>query len=988
MRRRRAGGSGPSKFARAVETRPPEAGTGKGRSRVSLNREQRQAAAELEGPVRVVAGAGTGKTAVIAERFHRLVAAGAEPSSILVMTFTERAAAEMRGRIESGLSSYSGDLWIGTFHSIAQTLLREDGWRIGVPPTFRVLAGADRWIQMRELLWQLGDPALIGVERPDDLVNPLLRLLERLKQELIPFARLEDWARTCEDRELGEQLLAAVRLFRANRQRSDAERLLDFDDLILQVVRLLESRPEARERNVKRFTSVLVDEYQDSNLAQERMVELLAGSGNVSVVGDDDQSIYRFRGASLASMERFVRSFPTAVTRTLGRNRRSTAHVVAAAASLISNNPQRMAKSLTAFRGAGPRVDLGHAATGLDESLHIAAEVAALAASGVPLRRIALLVRTNALARPVVLALRAAGIPHQLWGARGFYRRPEILDAIAYLRLLADPTDELAISRLAVRPATGLDPLEVFSRLAAARAGGVPPLRALEQWEGTQQWVGVIRRLVGLSARLGIDELFFELMASTGYLEVAAFESESEQRQVAANLAKFGEVIDAFCDRRRDLSLGAFMAYMDLVLVSETDEEVAQTEDIEAAVQVMTIHQAKGLEFDAVFVPALVEGRLPQPHRGDRFRIPAQLAGEAGGREDQVAEERRLLYVAMTRARDRLQLSWADSYEGSRAWRPSRFIEEIEGAGRRHVRRKEIPPLGASLAGHRLNTLEMGEDAPPDGLAVRPAPPDSAAVPRLSFSGISTYRECPRQYQYRYVHRLPVPTTVEAQYGNILHAALQALGKLRMEMAAVTEEALERVHEQVWEEMPFPDPRRLPAMRALGRRQLLAYLAGGGFATRPALVEETFTAELDGWRLRGIIDRVDPPPTLDGGGRAKGHVNGGAIPVANSSAGTWRIIDYKTGDPIPASRLRRDLQLALYALGARRALGLDELELEIVYLKDASRVLVPAGNSLLKEAEEIGGEVASSISAGRFEPRPERRRCALCAYRLACPAAL
>ncbi|MDQ6918344.1 MAG: UvrD-helicase domain-containing protein, partial [Candidatus Dormibacteraeota bacterium] len=561
---------------------------------MSLNREQRQAVSELRGPVRVVAGAGTGKTAVIAERFHRLVAAGAQPSSILVMTFTERAAAEMRARIEAGLGSYLGELWIGTFHSIAQTLLREDGWRIGVPPSFRVLAGADRWILLRELLWELGDPALVGAERPDDLVNPLLRLLERLKQELVALARLEDWARTCEDRELGDQLLAALRLFRAYQRRAEAEKLFDFDDLILQLVRLLEARPEARERNVKRFTSVLVDEYQDSNLAQERMVELLGGSQNVCVVGDDDQSIYRFRGASLASMERFVRSFPGAVTRSLGRNRRSSANVVAAAASLIRNNPNRVAKSLSAFRGAGPRVELAHAATGLDESLHIAAEVADLAEAGTPTGRIALLVRTNALARPVVLALRAAGIPHQLWGARGFYRRPEILDVIAYLRLLADPTDELAISRLMARPAAGLDPLEVFGRLSSARSAGVPPLNALEHWDSTQAWVGVIRRLVGLATRLGVDELFFELMASTGYLEVATFESESEQRQVAANLAKFGELVDAFCDRRRDHSLGAFIAYLELVLLSETDEEVAQGEEVEPAVQVMTIHQAKG----------------------------------------------------------------------------------------------------------------------------------------------------------------------------------------------------------------------------------------------------------------------------------------------------------------------------------------------------------------------------------------------------------
>ena len=942
-----------------------------------LNPEQRQAVAELEGAVRVVAGAGTGKTAVVAERFRRLVAAGAEPESILVMTFTERAAAEMRARIEAGLGTYLGVLWVGTFHSVAQAILREDGWRVGVPPSFRVLAGADRWIRMRELLWELGDAALIGVERPDDLVNPLLRLLERLKQELISATRLEDWARGCEDRELGDQMLAAVRLFRAYGRACDAERELDFDDLILRLVGLLEGRTEARERHVKRFTSVLVDEYQDSNLAQERMVELLSGSGNVCVVGDDDQSIYRFRGASLASMERFARSFPGSITRSLGRNRRSTRNVVAGAAALIQHNPKRMPKTLTAFRRSGPRIEIVHAATGLDESLQIAVRVGELADSGVALRRIALLVRTNALARPVVLALRAARIPHQLWGARGFYRRPEILDVIAYLRLLANPSDELAISRLLARPAAALDALEVLSHLAAARAAGQPPLAALEAWSPTRAWVAAIRRLSGLAVRLGIDELFFELMASTRYLEVTTFESELEQRQVAANLAKFSELIDGFRDRSRDQSLGSFLAYLELVLLSEADEEIAQVEEVESAVQVMTIHQSKGLEFDAVFVPALVEGRLPQPHRGDRFRIPVQLVGETAGREDQVAEERRLLYVAMTRARDRLQLSWADSYEGARAWRRSRFLDEVEAAGSAHFRAVEVRPLAGLPATNVLIPEIQGHDRDPapaaGGLHRHGGEPiPLGPAPRLSFSGISTYRECPRQYQYRYVHQLPVAATVEAQYGTIVHAALMRLGRLRMSEAEVSSDALDRIYDAVWEELPFPDPRRLPALRALGRRQLERYRQEGGFSARPAMVEQPFTAELDGWSLRGVIDRVDPAP----------------IPAGEQDPGRWRIIDYKTGEPIPASRLRRDLQLALYALGARAALGLSELELEIVYLKDGSRLLVAAEDALLAEAERVGREVAGAISAGRFEAHPERRRCSLCPYRLACPAAL
>jgi DNA helicase II / ATP-dependent DNA helicase PcrA len=641
---------------------------------------------------------------------------------------------------------------------------------------------------------------------------------------------------------------------------------------------------------------------------------------------------------------------------------------------------------LSASRGVGPRVELAHAATGLDESLDIARQVEALAGTGIPLQRIALLVRTNALARPVVLALRARGIPHQLWGARGFYSRPEVLDVIAYLRLLADPTDELAISRLGARPGAGLDPLQVLGRLRQARAEGVAPLAGLEGWPQAREWVGKLRRLYALSNRLGIDELFFELMASTGYLEVATFESDAEQRQVAANIAKFAELIDAFRDRSRDQSLGAFMAYLELVLLSEAEEEVAQVEEVEAAVQVMTIHQAKGLEFEAVFVPALVEGRLPQPHRPDRFRIPAQLAGEVAGKEDQVAEERRLLYVAMTRARDRLRLSWADRYEGSRTWRPSRFLAELEGTSANLLRR-EVAILGGAPA------VPLA-DAEPDPTWRQPAAaatrlvPDAGVVPRLSFSGISVYRECPRRYQYRYVHELPVAPTAEAAYGTIVHEELMRLGRLRMDGAEVTASRVAEVHESVWASERFPDPRRQPAMRALALSQLEGYRKAGGFDSRPLLVEQAFTADLDGWRLRGIIDRVDPPPSLEGGGWEPSDSATEPPSEAVPGGRRARLIDYKTVDPIPASRLRRDLQLALYALGAQRVLGLDEVELEIVYLRDASRVVVPAGADLLAEAERIGAEVAGAVTAGLFEPRPDRRRCALCPYRLACPAAL
>ncbi len=250
--------------------------------------------------MRVVAGAGTGKTAVIAERYRRLVAAGVDPASILVLTFTDRAAAEMRQRIEDLIGRDAPA--VGTVHSLAFGWLRADGWRVGVPQRFRILAGAERWILARELMWELGDAALTGDERPDDLVAPVLGMLERLKQELVPLQKLEEWARDAEDRERADLMLACVRLFEAYERECRKQALLDFDDLLARSVEMLAQHPDLVAQYRRRYAHVLVDEYQDLNLAQERLVELIAHGGKPFIVGDDDQSIYRFRGASRASL--------------------------------------------------------------------------------------------------------------------------------------------------------------------------------------------------------------------------------------------------------------------------------------------------------------------------------------------------------------------------------------------------------------------------------------------------------------------------------------------------------------------------------------------------------------------------------------------------------------------------------------------------------------------------------------------------------------
>ena len=846
------------------------------------------------GPVRVVAGAGTGKTAVIAERFGLLVASGVSPASILVMTFTDRAAAEMRQRIEELIQASAPA--VGTFHSIALGWLREDGRAVGVPPSFRILTGADRWILARERMWGIGDPALTGDERPDDLVTPLLQMLERMKQELVPIERLQAWASSADDVERADLMRACVKLFRAYERECRRQHYLDFDELLLLAVRLLEMFPGVARKYTARYPHVLVDEYQDLNLAQERLIELIAAGREPFVVGDDDQSIYRFRGASRASLERFLRSFPRGQSITLGRNHRSSRRIVAAAASVIANNPDRLAKQLRSDV-RGPAVEAWECADGPSEAAAIGRQAERLIEGGTPPSGIAVLCRTNAIARPIAMALDAKGLPHIVIGGHGFYDRPEIKDLIAMLRVVRDRTDLVALARPA---AAGLRPM--------------------------------LERLANAAREFDVRDLFFDLMEQSRY-------------PVTSTVSRFAEAISDFCETSADHSLDAYMRHLELVLLSGEDDVPVSLDDVETgdAIQVMTIHQSKGLEFEAVFVPSLVEGRLPQSGRSPRFELPPSvLEPLVRGRQDVIAEERRLLYVAMTRAKSRLYLTRATHYEGGRRWRESRFLAEVRGAGPRTIVDRQFASNSA------------------------PEPPvttnDGAREVQLSYSAIAAYRECPRQYWYRHVQRLPVVQSAEAVHGVILHEVLRRACELRRDGGALSGARLKAIHDQVWKTTPFPDPRRAPAFKRNGAAELEAYRARGGFDSVPTFLEQAFDVALDGWKLRGVIDRVDR--TEHG----------------------WRIIDYKSGRPI--ARRRRDLQVALYALGATSALKLDPIELEVVYLASGETVRMDKIEGLMREAEVEGSEVAEGIRAGRFEARPERRRCRLCPYRLACTEAL
>jgi DNA helicase-2/ATP-dependent DNA helicase PcrA len=327
------------------------------------------------------------------------------------------------------------------------------------------------------------------------------------------------------------------------------------------------------------------------------------------------------------------------------------------------------------------------------------------------------------------------------------------------------------------------------------------------------------------------------------------------------------------------------------------------------------------------------------------------------GREDVVAEERRLLYVAMTRARQHLYLTRASHYDGGRRWRDSRFLAEVRSAGARNVAEKE-------LVARQLAFAPSGVEDGVLTIAAQPSLLRSDGHVVLSYSAIAAYRDCPRQYWYRYEQRLPAVQSAEAVQGVVLHDVLRRAGEARQRDEKVTAALLSSLHDEVWNATQFPDSRRAATFKRNGVDQLEAYRKSGGFDTKPEYLEQPFSVEVDGWTLRGVIDRVDRTET----GR--------------------RILDYKSGRPV--TRARRDLQVALYAMGAASALGVESegLELDVVYLASGETVALERPDALVAEARKHGAEVAEGVRAGRFEAKPDRRRCRICPYRLACADAL
>jgi DNA helicase II / ATP-dependent DNA helicase PcrA len=621
-----------------------------------LNEEQRRAVESLDGPVLILAGAGVGKTRVLTTRIAHIVSTGrARAHEILAVTFTNKAAREMRQRVAVFSGSEQAMPWLGTFHSVGAKLLRMHAELVGLRPNFTILDTDDQLRLLKQLL---------KAENLDDKRWParaLASLIDGWKNRGI------DPKSVSASEAAGFAGGKSAALYESYQARLKALNAVDFGDLLLEPLRLLREHSDVLNTFRRRFRYILVDEYQDTNVVQYLLLRLIArADGNLCCVGDDDQSIYAWRGADVENILRFEKDFPGAKVIRLERNYRSTGHILAVAAGLIAHNRGRLGKTLFTDKPLGDRPRVAEGSDSQEEARLIGDEIETAQHKGVSLDDIAILVRASFQMREFEERFIALGLPYKVIGGPRFYERAEIRDALAYLRCVAQPDDDLAFERIYNQPKRGLGEATLAILHEYGRRAGLPLTRAALALVETEELKPRPRQILrGVlddfdrwrrqSDQIPHEELAQLVLEESGYIDMWKAERTPDAAGRLDNLKELVRSMGEFPD------LGAFLEHVSLVMDVESGDEGAR-------VSIMTLHAAKGLEFDLVFLPGWEEGLFPNQRSLD----DSGLAG--------LEEERRLAYVGLTRARRQARIYYALNRRVRGLWQtsiPSRFIQEL-----------------------------------------------------------------------------------------------------------------------------------------------------------------------------------------------------------------------------------------------------------------------------------------------------------------------
>jgi DNA helicase II / ATP-dependent DNA helicase PcrA len=970
---------------------------------VKMNDAQRRAITHGQGPLLVIAGAGTGKTRVITERIRHLL--DSDPSlggeNILGLTYTKKAAGEMKSRVVKTCGERGKNVTMATFHAFCETLLKE------IDPKVTVLEDVDHWILLRRNMARLKLEKYRRLAEPGQFLGDFLRFFSRCQDELVSSDDYQRYADELEgdlqaEREqLDEDTYLErvenvalqkeiARAYKASEELLADKKYFSFGSLITWTVKLLRNDAALRERFQQRYKHILVDEFQDTNIAQLELLLLLSPEPrNIVVVGDNDQAIYRFRGASFGSFKLFLERFAdwktgqdsTRFRVTLTENYRSTPNILRVATQVIAQNEVSADfpnKVLSPTREEGERIRVVELATEDEEALWVANELERLHRAGNPWRDFAVLYRQHAHRDRLVEELSLRNIPFVITRL-SILEHSLVRDVLAYLRLIAKPYDDIACARVLAAPAWHLEPVDLV-RLAerTRKKRGTSLYDALQSPQSELPFnpsAATLSELLEFASaqrktmkRRTAREI---LGALTEWLEIPQLAGMRDRRYVT-QLAQFLKDWEPKSDTR---SLPEFLEYLDYF--EQAGGVVCLDDDPPGdAVQLMTVHGAKGLEFPHVFLLRVNHGAFPPRERLPLFEFPANLMKEelpAG--QFHIQEERRLFYVALTRAERKLTITTLTEKKG----KVPTFIEDI--LMEPSVKRRDVLQIAPKVRprdedARAASGRNNGASALFPSLSQRPRifskiadwaetfHPPSPEPLKLSASAVDNYRKCPQQFLFGRVWSLKEGPQATLTFGSVMHTTIKRFVDQLRKGVKLPFDEVARIFETEWTSAGFEDDYQEGEYKKDGIEQLRAFHATL-LENPPVILEQEKAFELpleNNVIINGRIDQINSLGRND-----------------------VEIIDYKTGKSRKEADARRDLQLSIYAIAAKEILELNPVRLVFYYLQNNQTQVTTRTAKQLDEAQKIVQEAAADIRAGEFSPKPGYA-CRTCAYEPICPA--
>jgi len=994
-----------------------------------LNQAQKDAVKHGSGPLLLVAGAGTGKTTVLINRLAYLILEKkVKTDEILLLTFTEKAAGELEERSDKVLPYGYTDLWINTFHGFGERILRDYALEIGLNPSFRLLNQTDQWLLIRNNFSDFELDYYRPLGNPTKFISELIKHFSRLKDENISVEEYLDYADKFKTREIkakspkdggdgedyGEEdtsldeekrVMELALAYKKYNELLLVEGLMDFGDLIVYLLKLFRERPAILNFFRRQFKYVMVDEFQDTNLAQYELVKLLAApENNLTVVGDDNQSIYKFRGASLSNILHFKDDYPEAKEIVLNENYRSRQEILDRAYDFIqNNNPNtleyklKISKELKASHldykknPSFSPIDFYNFSNQEEEIAFVSAKIAELKEidKEASFSDFAILVRANDTAMPFVKELSRQEIPNQFMSWRGLYYKPVILDCLAYLRVLNNYHDSVSLFRVLNMEVFSVSHADIIEINKMANRKNWSLFETLENIklvsnlkkeniDRVNKLLALIKEHSTLISKSSPSRIFLRFAYESGFLKGLDHDRDLE---IYSFLNQFYQKIKKLEEGEADLSLQDFLKVMDMEL--EAGESGSLKLDFldSDCVKIMTVHGAKGLEFKYVFLVNLVDKKFPTINRSEKISIPDALVKEKAlpSGDFHLEEERRLFYVAITRAKERLFLTGAKDYGGTREKKPSRFISELK------LKNIIKPEISLSSKNEFLRDLHYLNSQPLEIFREK-LPAEKYPLPtRFSFSQLAAFSVCPLQYKFAFILKIPADSDKSSLiFGRVLHNTLYnfllptlsgglAQGELftqlsstknkkNIEVELFSEARLLEIYQEFWQEDGYRSQKDKEDYKKRGRVALKAFWHNyqNEKPVETLLLEKNFSFKIGGDIIRGAIDRVD-----------------------RLADGTLEIIDYKTGKDKTKLEFKEKRQLILYQLFLEEFLGKKVSRLSYYFLESGQKFSFSANEKdITKLRLEVMQEIAA-IKKREFPPKPSIM-CGFCDFNSIC----